>query len=527
VARSHRAHRTARRLTQTRIVPDSLDDNRRWYRYHHLFADVLRTYLPDEHPDEVAGLHRRASHWYAEAGEASPAVRHALACGDVDHAAEVVERAIPALLRSRQEATIRGWLDDLPDEVVRVRPVLASGFVAALMSMGEFDDAPRRLRDVERWLHSAGAAGAGTAQRSSGMLVADEAELARLPGVVELRWAGLALVAGDVAGTHRHARLAIARATPEDHLTRAGASALSGLASWGAGDIQAAYRGYSACVAGLIAAGHIADVLGCSITLGDLLITQGWLGDALASYEHALELGARQPGVLRGTADMYVGISQIAFERGDVPATEAYLQRSKDLGEHLGLPQNPYRSRLAMARLRHAHGDLVGAVGLLEDAQRVYTGDFLPNVRPIAALRARMLAAAGHVDEALRWAVEHHVSVHDELSYMQEYEHITLARVLLARYREQRLEPTIPGSVIRARTRMSVTGSNGGPAGCSVRLPLCPRRTGRARRSESPSRRRCRNATVDWSMFDQPRGVRAWVSVAVSPPAGPDDPAAG
>ncbi|HKP99261.1 MAG TPA: helix-turn-helix transcriptional regulator, partial [Actinomycetes bacterium] len=200
------------------VVP--LDDNRRWYRYHHLFADVLRTHLPDEDPDRVAELHRRASYWYAEAGEASPAVRHALACGDVDHAAEVVERAIPALLRSRQEATIRGWLDDLPDEVVRVRPVLASGFVAALMSMGEFDDAPRRLRDVERWLHSAGDAGAGTAQRSSGILVADEADLARLPGVVELRWAGLALVAGDVAGTHRHARLAIARATPEDHLTR-------------------------------------------------------------------------------------------------------------------------------------------------------------------------------------------------------------------------------------------------------------------------------------------------------------------
>ena len=72
------------------------------------------------------------------------------------------------------------------------------------------------------------------------MLVADEAELARLPGVVELHWAGLALVAGDAAGTHRHAQRAIARAAPQDHLTRAGASALSGLASWGAGDLRAA-----------------------------------------------------------------------------------------------------------------------------------------------------------------------------------------------------------------------------------------------------------------------------------------------
>jgi LuxR family maltose regulon positive regulatory protein len=423
------------------VVP--LDDNRRWYRYHHLFADVLKTHLPEEHPDQLAELHRRASHWYDAAGEASPAVRHALACGDVDHAAELVERAIPEMQRSRQEATIRGWLDDLPDEVVRVRPVLASSFVGALMAMGEFDDAPRRLRDVERCLTSGRADGAGTAQRSSGMLVADEAELARLPGVVELHWAGLSLVAGDSSGTHRHAQLAIARAAPHDHVTRAGASALSGLASWGAGDLQAAHRRYSACVDGLTRAGHIADVLGCSITLGDLLITQGRLGDALATYEHALALAARQPGVLRGTADMYVGISQIALERGDLPTAGAYLQRSRDLGEHLGLPQNPYRSRVAMARLKHAQGDLAGALDLLEDAQRVYTGDFSPNVRPIPALRARMLAAAGRVDEALRWAGEHHLSADDDLSYVREYEHITLARILLAQYRAQRSEPTV------------------------------------------------------------------------------------
>jgi LuxR family maltose regulon positive regulatory protein len=449
------------------VVP--LDDNRRWYRYHHLFADVLRTHLPDERPDQVAELHRRASRWYDEAGETSPAVRHALACGDVDHAAELVERAIPALQRNRQEATIRGWLDDLPDEVVRVRPVLGSGFVGALMSMGEFGDAPRRLRDVERWLPPGSVDGAGTPQRPSGMLVVDEAELARLPGVVELHWAGLALVAGDASGTLRHAQLAIARAAPQDHVTRAGASALSGLASWGAGDLQAAYHRYRTCVDGLIEAGHIADVLGCSITLGDLLITEGRLDDALAAYEHALALAAHQPGVARGTADMYVGISQIALERGDLPTAEAYLQRSHDLGEHLGLPQNPYRSRVAMARLKQAQGDLTGAVHLLEDAQRVYTGDFSPNVRPIGALTARMLAAAGHVDEALSWAVEHRLSVDDDLSYVHEYEHITLARVLLARYRAQRSEPTVRDAS-RLLDRLLVAADRGERTGSIIEI---------------------------------------------------------
>ncbi len=429
-------------LDRANLFVVALDDNRRWYRYHQLFADVLKTHLPEEHHGQVAELHRRASHWYDAEGEASPAVRHALACGDVDHAAELVERAIPELQRTRQEATIRSWLNELPDEAVQVRPVLASGFVGALMTMGEFDDAARRLRDVETWLEAGDVDGAGTSGGSPGMLVVDEKQLARLPGVVELHWAGLALVAGDAAGTHRHAQLAIARAAPDDHVTRAGAAALSGLASWGAGDLRRAYDRYSACVDGLSQAGHIADVLGCTITLGDLLITQGRLSDALAAYERALVLATRQPGVLRGTADMYVGISQIALERGDLPAAEAYLQRSHDLGEHLGLPQNPYRFRVATARVRHAQGDLASAVDLLADAQRVYTGDFSPNVRPVPALRARMLAAAGRVDEALAWAVENHLSVDDDLSYVHEYEHITLARVLVAQYRAQRSEPT-------------------------------------------------------------------------------------
>ena len=136
------------------LVP--LDDRRRWYRYHHLFADVLHAHLLDEQPDRVADLHRGASRWYEQHGEPSQAIRHALAAGDVERAAELVELAIPALRRDRQEATIRGWLDALPDEVVRVRPVLAVGFIGALMAGGEFEGVEDRLRDVERWLEPTG-----------------------------------------------------------------------------------------------------------------------------------------------------------------------------------------------------------------------------------------------------------------------------------------------------------------------------------------------------------------------------------
>jgi LuxR family transcriptional regulator, maltose regulon positive regulatory protein len=223
-----------------------------------------------------------------------------------------------------------------------------------------------------------------------------------------------------------------------------------GLAFWGGGDLEAAHRAYSVCVEGLQRTGHIADVLGCSITLADIRSTQGHLGEALRTYEQALRLAANHDGtVLRGTADMYVGMSQIACEHDDLPAATQHLLRAQELGEHTWLPQNPYRWRVAMARVREAEGELGGALELLEEAQRVYMGDFSPNVRPIPALRARVLAAQGRVGEALAWAGEHGLSAEDELSYLREFEHITLARALLAQYRrraQSRPFPMRPGS---------------------------------------------------------------------------------
>ncbi len=347
------------------VVP--LDERRHWYRYHQLFADMLRAHLLDERPNEVADLHRRAGRWYDQDGQPQPAVRHALAAGDVDWAADLVERAIPALQRTRQEATIRGWLTVIPDEVVRVRPVLAVGFIGALMAGNEFAGVADRLRDAERWLGPA--AQDRESRHGSAMIVADDAELASLPGAIEMYWAALALVSGDTAGTLAHAQLAIDRAAGQEHVIRAGASALAGLALWAGGDLDGAYRAYSACVDGLRHVGHLADVLGCSVTLADIRTTQGRLADAQQIYQQGLQIGSAEPGtVLRGTADMYVGLSQIACERGDLAAATQYLMRSRELGDGAGLPQNPYRWRVAMARVRESEGDLADALSLLDEA---------------------------------------------------------------------------------------------------------------------------------------------------------------
>ena len=259
------------------LVP--LDDRRRWYRYHHLFADVLQARLLDERPGQVPDLHRRASAWYEQNGEPPVAIGHALAAEDFGRAADLVELAIPAMRKSRQEATLRGWLKTLPDEVVRVRPVLSVGLAGALLAVGEFEGVEGRLRDAERCLDAM----TGTVRF-------------RVPAGIELYRSALAMARGDVLGTVRHARRAIDLSPEEDHLVRASAAGMSGLAFWTSGDLEAGYSAYAECVAGLRRAGHIADIFGCAIALADIRSAQGRLGEAMRIYEQALQGAASRAG---------------------------------------------------------------------------------------------------------------------------------------------------------------------------------------------------------------------------------------
>ena len=371
------------------LVP--LDDRRRWYRYHHLFADVLQARLLDEQPGQVPDLHRRASAWYQQNGEPPAAISHALAAEDFDQAADLIERAIPAMRITRQEATVHGWLKALPDEVVRVG---GGG--------GEMVEEEERIKRGRRW------------------------------------WRG------DVPGTVRHARRTLDLALTEDHGVRAGAAGFLGLAFWTSGDLEAAHPAWAQCAAGLRRSGQIADIFGCAIAMADIRLVQGRLGEAMRTYEQALQRASEQDGpVLRGTADMYVGMSEVHRERGDLQAATQQLLRSQELGEYNGLPQNPYRWRVAMARIRQAEGDLGGALDLLNEAERLYVGDFFPNVRPVPALKARVWIAQGRLGETLGWAREQGLSVDDDLSYLREFEHITLARMLLARHQDDRAEHSL------------------------------------------------------------------------------------
>lgn len=410
-------------LERANLFVVALDDRRQLFRYHHLFGEVLQSRLADEEPQRVAALHRRASDWFDAEGDRPEAIRHAMAAGDHARAAELVELAIPDLGRARQDATLRALLDALPRPLFANRPVLSLGLVGAHMVTGDTAGVEELLDGVERWID--------LDRPADDMVVHDRAAFARLPVQAAMYRAGLALLGGDLAGTVAHGERAARLSEADDNFGQGAAAALIGLAHWADGDLDSAERQYAAAIASFSRAGFLADILGCSLGLADILVAQGRLGAARETLTAGVDLAAAS-GPLRGTADMHLGLGEIHFERNELDAAAEALQASLDLGDGLALPQHANRWRVLEARLRAARGDHDGALALLGEAERRYDTDYSPKARPVTATTARVRLAAGDVAAAERWAVEAGLGVDDEPAYVRDYEQLTFARLLLA-----------------------------------------------------------------------------------------------
>ena len=462
------------RLERQNLLLVPLDDRREWYRYHHLFGDVLQAHLRDERPERLAELHRHATEWYERHGERAEAIRHALAGRDFARAADLVELAMPAMGRDRQDATLRRWLEALPDELIRARPVLSDGYAGSILVRGRTEGVDVRLRDAERWLDGAdegpNAAGPGAGADAGPMAVVDEDAFRRLPGSVAVHRAGLALLLGDIAGTIAHATRALDLVAEDDDLGRGAASALLGLAYWSSADLEAASGLYAGAIPRFERIGHLSDAIGLALALADMRIAQGRLQDALRTYERGLGLASGEDGLVRrGAADMHVGLSEIFRERDDLVSAAAHLQQARDLGEENGLPQNSYRWRVAAARIRQAEGDPAAALELLAEADRLYATDFSPDVRPVDAMRARVWIAQGNLFDALGWAHGRSLSAADDLSYGREFEHITLARLILAQGARDRSDDRI-GEALEFLERLLAAAEQGGRTGSVIEI---------------------------------------------------------
>ncbi|MCU0509066.1 MAG: LuxR C-terminal-related transcriptional regulator [Anaerolineae bacterium] len=411
------------RLERANLFIIPLDSERCWYRYHHLFADLLRRRLAASASD-ARELHRRASAWFADAGLPDEAFRHALAAGDPGGAAAIAERAWLATFRTYyQNALFLGWMRNLTDDVIRARPVLCAGYAWALLDFGEFADADAWLRAAERWLDADSAA-------LGGMVVEDAGAFAGLPGSVAVARAYLSMAQGDAHAAEQHAQRALALLPPEDAYGRAGAVALLGLARQQQGDLPAAERAFLDSLTLVRGLGQPAFELSGVLPLASIKLAQGKLRETVRLYGQALASAEARGGV-PGMGDVLVGLGNLAVEQGDVDLAEQHARRCEELGEGARLAGCVYHLRLLQARLAELRGDIPAAHRLLDSAEAAYYPSPLPDTRPVPALRARLAIRSGSAADALAWAADAGLSPDGAPDIAREFEQITLARALV------------------------------------------------------------------------------------------------
>jgi LuxR family maltose regulon positive regulatory protein len=423
------------------VVP--LDDERTWYRYHHLFADVLRARMRAEAPDQVSTAHTQASEWFAAHGMIEDAVSHALAGRDFERAAYLVEAALPELRRTRQDKLVLGWIGALPEPVVRRSPVLSIMAAWSLMMAGDLDAVERRLDEAEAAL----IAGAHDQERAAAW--ADTDDLRTAPATVAVYRAALAQARGDISDTVRHAERALDLAGPADHFIRGAAGGYLGLAAWAAGDVRTGLETFAEAVRNLQAAGNLVDALDSTVVLADMWVALGRPNRARRLCEQALRTAADTAHQhARAPADLHIVLAELDRELDELASAEAHLETARVLAERASITENHHRWFVAKAQLRAANGDPAGATPLLDQAEALYRHGFYPDVRPIGAMRARLQITSGDLGSALAWADERGLRASDDPVYLREYEHLTLARLLLAQHRsEHRRQPDSASSL--------------------------------------------------------------------------------
>jgi LuxR family maltose regulon positive regulatory protein len=413
-------------LERANLFIVALDDRREWYRYHHLFADVLRARLLSERPAHVPLLHRRASQWYENHDLTDEAVTHAVAARDFDRAVRLIELAVPEIRRHRQEATMHRWLKALPAASVRRSPLLSLFYGAMLMATGDTSGVEPWLEDAER----------AHARQGTALPGADAPDLQTLPSTVAMYRAALALARGDVEGTAQHARRALDLTGPDDHLARGGAAGFLGFAAWAQGDLPGALETFTQAVASLHAAGSLVDGLSGTVMLGDLWHALGRPSEARRLCTQALASAeARGAPVARAAAELHVALSELDIDVADLESARQHLEAAAALTDQASATESRHRWFIAQARLAWAENDPERAVQLLDQAEQLHRPGFFPDVRPIASIRARIRIAQGKLAEATDWARERGVTAGDEARYLSEFDHLTLVRLLLARHR--------------------------------------------------------------------------------------------
>jgi LuxR family transcriptional regulator, maltose regulon positive regulatory protein len=424
---------TLERLEQANLFIVALDDERRWYRYHHLFAEVLRARLQQAQPGSVPELYRRASVWYEQQGLLAEAITLAVAAADLEQVARLVEQHGPHLTQRGQVHTVLGWLNALPEALVRSRASLCLVHAQTLMFAGRLEAANARLDDAEQCIQTE--TPANQVQRIRGQVALFRAIMARFYGnlahSVVLSHQALEVLPKALANLRTVALLNAARIyLVSGEVTPANEQLL-----------------IEAITQIRLLSNQVAIMTGLT-NLARLQTLQGRLRQATKTYAEAAQV-AGGPDVLRaliGSLAYYAGLGDLLREQNDLDEAERLLGQGLDATTQLfdaDLVALCYR---ALAQLKQTQGDTVGAIKTLDEFVQLARQRklFETLIAQALATRARLQLAQGNLTAALLWVDERGLSVEGEPSYLHELEYLALVRVRLAQGRLNPAGPHLP-----------------------------------------------------------------------------------
>jgi LuxR family maltose regulon positive regulatory protein len=406
------------------VVP--LDEVRGWWRYHHLFADLLRAHLQQDQPSRVAELHRNAAAWYEDHGLADDAIRHAAAAGEMTWAARLIEQHFDTVYSLRGEAaTIHRWLSAIPAGLIESRPRL-------LLAQAQLAAASGRLDAVEPLLDAAEHAAAGTAEEPFEPTIGRAGSLlVSVPALKALCQAYLAQFRGDAEATAVLASRALAE-SGEGSLPGSIAQGFLAVAEWLRGHLAAAERAFVSSIAGFRAAGLHTTTAWSGYSLIRIQRAQGRPDAAARTCQHMLEITAA-PGrpPLPAAGPGYVGLAEVAYQRNELDTALRHVTEGIELCRQFAYTPPLAAGLVTLAWIRQVTGDPGGARAAIAEAGQASPGP--PGLlNPVPAQRARLLLAQGDLAAAARWTAERGLGTDDDPDYPREPGYLVLARVLLA-----------------------------------------------------------------------------------------------
>jgi LuxR family maltose regulon positive regulatory protein len=413
------------------LVP--LDDVRGWWRYHHLFADLLRVRLSRETQEKLEGLHRNAADWHENQGLADDAVRHALAAGDGRRAARLVEYYADACIQGGREATLGRWLAALPAELVASRPRLL--LARSLVALVEGD-----LALLEECLDAAERAFARNSDEAVATSVGAQASwIANVPAMIARGRGALAEFRGDADRALAFSRRAVALVAEGEQMLDALTRAVLGRAERLSGRLEDAERTFTLVIERSHATAQPALVAWACHLLAQVQQARGNLGGAGQTYRRArdLTLKSEQPAPLPG-AIVHLGLAEVAYQRGELGDALDNITRGVALCHQTANATLIASGLTTLAWVRQSQGDPLGAREAMSQAVEIGLGsEVVDLINPVPARRARLLLVQGDVEAAAAWTGERGLSADDDPAYAWEPAYLTLARVLRAQGRAE------------------------------------------------------------------------------------------